>query len=60
MTGNKSERNYPHEKDGKSIFWYYDNIDDEITLEACSFLPFSTGLLLTYYCTTFLVFLSCS
>jgi hypothetical protein len=59
MAGNESEPNYPHEKDGKSIFWYYDNIDDEITPEVYSFPPFTTRLLLVYYCATSLIFLSC-
>ncbi|CZR68669.1 uncharacterized protein PAC_18568 [Phialocephala subalpina] len=38
MTGNESEPKYPHGKDGKSIFWYYNNIDEEVTPEFRKFL----------------------
>jgi hypothetical protein len=38
MIGKHSEPNYPHEEEeGKKVFWYYDNIDDEVTPE----VPFS-------------------
>jgi hypothetical protein len=36
MAGTESEPNYPHEEEeGKKVFWYYDNIDEEVTPEVC-------------------------
>ncbi|PMD59084.1 uncharacterized protein K444DRAFT_423363 [Hyaloscypha bicolor E] len=46
MKGDESEPDYARgEKKDTSIFRYYDNIDNEVTLEACNrwlFLPISS------------------